>query len=372
MKIRILFTIPNFITAGSGREMFNIIERLDKNIFDVIIVTKREGGTLLEEIRSKGYTVVLHQYAVNKHSGILDLYKQARQLAKYYKQYNVDIWQSFSWSSDFSEALVARMSGAKYVYVKKNMNWDRAAWRLKTFLSSRIVARNTTMLRTLFNKPAYRSKTTFITGAVDADKFTTVKPQNRLIGGVQIPDGVNVVSCIAQIVKVKGQGNLIKAISGINDCYLFLAGASRDDEYESELKKLIVQLSLQDRVKLLGPVSYVNELLQCSDVFVLPTTKYGGHEEGCPVALLEAMATGIPCVASNVAGSNDLIINNETGLLYEPDDVNGLTSCIKKFIEDAPFAKQTAQNARKRVVANHTLDIEAKSFSDMYFKMVKR
>ena len=68
---------------------------------------------------------------------------------------------------------------------------------------------------------------------------------------------------------------------------LYLQAAIRDEEYHQELKCLISSLGVEKRVIIPGSVSNVNELLNATNAFVLPTTKRGGHEEGCPVALME-------------------------------------------------------------------------------------
>lgn len=367
-RIKIVFTIPNFITAGSGREMFNIIERLDKSQFDVIIITEKEGGSLYEEIVAKGYKLLVQPYSLQKTKSIFDTIYKAWQLSKNYKKLKIDIWQSFNWSSDFSEAVVARFSGAKYLYVKKNMNWGRAAWKLKTLLSSKVIARNTTMLQKFFSKPMFKRKVCFITGGVAVEKFQYATP-NNIRKQLNIPENTFLITCVAQIVKVKGQSTLITAASKLNNIYVVFAGALRDKEYESELRELITSFRVDDKVLLAGPVSDVNGLLHESDVFVLPTTTYGGHEEGCPVALLEAMAAGTPCIASDIAGSRDLIVHNETGVLFQPGNDDELVGCIKKYMTDTEYAKRMSVNARTRVNQYHTLDIEAKAFSDLYMKM---
>lgn len=367
-KIKILFTIPNFTTAGSGREMFNIVERLDKTLFDILIITQKEGGNLYYEIIAKGYKLLVQPYSVNSSKNGIDLLLKSMQLAKLYKPHKIDIWQSFNWSSDFSEALVAKWSGAKYLYVKKNMNWDRLAWKIKTVLSNKVVVRNTTMLQRFFSSALYKNKTAFITGGVDVNRFRTAN-----IGTVRkdlnVTADASLITCVAQIVKVKGQATLIKAISKIDNVFVVLAGASRDKEYDDELRLLIKDLQVQDKVLLAGPVSDVNSLLHESDMFVLPTTTYGGHEEGCPVALLEAMAAGTPCIASDVSGSRDLIVNGQTGLLYTQGNEDELTLCINKYLTDKDYAKLMSENANKEVYSKHTLDIEAKAFSDLYIKM---
>ncbi len=368
-KISILFTIPNFETAGSGREMLNIIDGLDKSIFQPIICVEKSGGNLYEEVRTK-HTIIVQPFTVHNCKGIIDTIKESRRIADTFKRYSIDIWQSFNWSSDFSEALIARFANAKYVYVKKNMNWDRKAWKVKGFLSRAIVARNSTMLFTILKPPYLRTITHFIPGGVDVNKFS-IEHTSAVRKKYSIADSATVVTCVAQIVRVKDQETLIKAISELPNIHLILAGAHRDGEYAEELQQLVKSLKLEQRVSWLGYVESVPELLAGSDIFVLPTTNIGGHEEGCPVALLEAMASKLPCIASNVAGNRDLIVTNKTGLLFKPGDIKELTACIVKYTANKEYATEMAANAQKHIIEDYTLDKEIEAFTAMYKKLLR-
>ncbi len=351
-KITILFSIPNFTTAGSGREMFNIIERLDKSIFEPIICIKKGEGELLNEILNKGYKVIIKPHTFQLPSQFLLFIKSVH----YFRKLNVDIWQSFNWSSDFSEALLARLSGSKFVYLKKNMNNDRKAWKIKYMLSDAIIARNSTML-TSFLKPFFK-KTILISGGVNPDLFcpsNSIKPKKPVI---------TIVS-IAQLVRVKGQDLLIRAIEQIPNVRLILVGAFRDEAYKMEIMTLINTLNINEKITLAGSVSNVKELLDSADIFVLPTSKYGGHEEGSPVALLEAMSMENLCVASNVAGSRDLLINGITGFLFEPDNLDSLRNSLELAILNITN-HSIKKEARNKIVLEHTLEIEAMSFSKVY------
>jgi len=369
-KIRILFTIPNFTTAGSGKEMMNIIDRLDKEIFEPYICVQQEGGKLFEEAKWKGYQVLVQPFMVSGATGMISILKQARTLAASFKKYKFNIWQSFNWSSDYSEALIAKFAGAKYVYVKKNMNWDRTAWKVKSFLSNSIIARNTTMFRRFFAPPYLKTKTHFIPGAVDVNVF---RPEKNKVArtAYHIPEDATLVTCVAQLVRVKDQLTLVNAVVNLENVYVVLAGAARDDEYVVELYSLIDTLGLKNRVILAGPVADVNALLNASDMFVLPTTDVGGHEEGSPVSLIEAMAAKLPCIASNVSGSRDLIQTNETGLLFKPGNVEELTACINKYMNEPAYADAMVAKAYEQVMKEHTLEIEAAEFEKVYKKMVR-
>jgi glycosyltransferase involved in cell wall biosynthesis len=360
MKKRILFTIPNFKTAGSGREMFNIAERLDKSKFEVLICVSVEGGNLYDEILSKGYKVIVQKHTVTSPRNILEIWK----LGMYFRSLKINLWQSFNWSSDFTEAIIAKIAGSKYLYVKKSMNFDRKGWKIKTSLSWRIIARNTDMVKG-FLMP-YSNKIRFVTGGVEYQKFLNPKPKTQY--SLLNKEKITLV-CIAQLVRVKGQDTLIKACSKLNNVEILLCGADRDIDYKKELIELVETLKMQERVKFMGSIANVAEFLHSADIFVLPTSKKGGHEEGCPVALLEAMASGIICVASNVGGSNDLIIPNNTGFLFPADDEIALEQVLKEVISSDNLIEFT-KNAVDIVERKHSLETEGIEFQKVYLESI--
>ena len=369
-KIKILFTLPNLKTAGSAREMLNIVERLDKNTFEAWVGLQEGGGELFDQVIARNIPIVVQPFLIDEGTSLLTKIRKARAYAKNFKKMGFDIWQSFNWSSDFSEAFVARWSGAKYVYVKKNMNWGRKAWKTKTMLSSAVVARNKTMLTTFFDNKKYRKKVYHIHGGVDIEKF---KPgfDMSLRKDYGVPDDVFMVCIVAQIVRSKDQATLIRAVAKVEKAYLLMAGAIRDKEYKEELDSLIRQLNVKDRVQFVGNVSDVNGLLNASNAFVLPTSMHGGHEEGCPVAVLEAMASGTPCIVSDVAGNRDLIEHGKNGLMFNPERTEQLADCIRELIAKPGYGKALAEKALDKAYLEYSLDKEVNNFAAMYKKMVK-
>jgi glycosyltransferase involved in cell wall biosynthesis len=355
---RILFSIPNFITAGSGREMMNIIDRLDKEVFEVSIHIRQEGGGLHIEAISKGYTIFIKDtnYKINSLKSFFRLIEDIF----FFKKLKFDIWQSFDWSSSFIEPLIGKLSGSKFVYLKKNMNTGRRSWDIKYHLSDWIIARNSVMVQS-FLKP-YHKKVSLIKGAVDTDVFCPSEAQFR-----KSNDIINIV-CIAQIVRVKGQDLLIKAIKSLPNVQLKLVGAFRDLSYKGELEKLINDLELNSKVVLLGSSSNIPLLLHESDIFVLPTSRVGGHEEGSPVALLEAMAVGLVCVGSNVAGTSDIIDDGKNGFLFEPDMADSLNEALHLAINSLDNTDLKA-NARATILKEHRLSYEASQFDKTYRKL---
>ena len=131
------------------------------------------------------------------------------------------------------------------------------------------------------------------------------------------------IGTIAELTKNKGLRYLIDAISLIPDS-LFLLLIIGDGEDRSRLEKQIADAKLQDHVSLAGFISHANQYLKALDVFVLPSLK-----EGLPYVIMEAMAAGLPVIATNVGGMPDMIADGDVGILVPPKDSQALAKAIE-------------------------------------------
>jgi len=157
-----------------------------------------------------------------------------------------------------------------------------------------------------------------------------------------IPEQDLVFVSTARLNPQKRLERLIKAFDALrkqhDNIWLLIAG---DGQLRKEIDSLVNSLESKDRIKMLGLVENVSEILQASDIFVLPSDR-----EGLSVSLTEAMATGLICVASNVSGSNEVIENGENGFLVEPNE-KGVLHGMKEILElDLPARRGIAQKGR--------------------------
>jgi glycosyltransferase involved in cell wall biosynthesis len=112
----------------------------------------------------------------------------------------------------------------------------------------------------------------------------------------------------------------------------------------------IGRLELEESVRVLGERSDVRELLTTADVFVLST-----RSEGLPLSILEAMAAGLPVIASNVGGVAELVVEGETGMLVPPGDPEALAETIDGLLTDQPLVRRLGEAARMRVAEHFDL-----------------
>ncbi len=367
--VRILFTIPNFITAGSGRAMLNIVERLDKNKFAPAVCVSRKGGQLDREVEAMGIPFIEANFTVPARP-YSSLPLRAWKAARTFRPYKFDLWHSFHYADDYTEPLIARLSGAKaWVYTKKNMNWGQRSWRLRTLFATRVAAQNTDMLREFFRGSR---KVRLVPRGVNTDRFCpSTVPTLNLRHEFDISRAATVATCVAQLLPVKGHPTLLEALARAPGVELLIAGEPLDQNYAASLKELSVNLKINDRVRFLRGVREVPELLAESDLFILPTLGRG-RMEGCPVALLEAMSCGKACIATDIPGSRDIIEHGKSGLLVPPEDVTSLSEAISRLSSSPELRNSLGAAARKRIEDRFSIQREVAVHEELYGSIFPR
>ena len=157
--------------------------------------------------------------------------------------------------------------------------------------------------------------------------------------------------CVASLEEKKGHRVLLRALAGggLERVELDLVGPGA---LRAELEALARELGLGDRVRFHGalPEPDVAALLDRADVFVLASVvERSGFMEGIPVALMEALATGVPVVATRLSGVPELVRDGDTGLLAEPGDAASLRTALERAIGDPDAARRRAAAGRALV-----------------------
>jgi len=362
--IPILFTIPNFITAGSGRAMLNIIERLDLEVFSPAVCVMRKGGRLDKEVERLGIPFIEAPFVLAPRP-YSDLLVRVWKAAEAFRPFKFCLWHSFHYGSDFTEPLIARMAGAKaWVYTKKNMSWGNKAWYLRSLLANRIAIQNTTMLEKFFH--AMRGKVHYIPPGVDTQLFRPGPANLEIRSGWGFPPDSCIVVHVGHFVRVKNQQFLLHVLAQTsqNLCLVF-AGDFLDKDYVSEIITLVTQLGLRDRVRLLGKVDDIPNLLRSADIFA-----FCSQQEGCPVAVLEAMASGLPCVVTDIPAMKDIHVNGETGFVVPSEDIQTFAQMLEKLAQDESLRVRLGNAAREWIQRLFTIEREVQAYQKLYLDLV--
>jgi len=371
-KIKILYTIPNFITAGSGRVMVNILEGLDPQRFAPSVCVLKRGGKIEAELKARGIPLLELPFTVPP-KPYATLLQRARQAAIAFAPFEFDLWHSFHYADDYTEPLIARFAGAYgWIYTKKAMGWGSRAWVMRSVLASQIVADNNEMPNLFFNRWGLNKKTKVIHHGVKTEIYKPlVVNREKWQEEHSIPKGSILIGCVAHLVPVKGHPTLIEAVSSLENLHLCLAGEAMDQDYANALKNQVNSLGLSNRVHFLGNIPDIPTFLAQMDLVVLPTWNRW-RKEGCPVALLEAMACAKACVATDVPGSRDIIENGVSGLLVPAEDASALADAITRLADNKDLREQMGAAARKRVVEHFSIEKEVASHEQLYLDVMSR
>jgi len=159
--------------------------------------------------------------------------------------------------------------------------------------------------------------------------------------------------CVGRLTPAKGQRILIEACRKLNTAgrnfHLTIVGSGPD---AADLKAATRDYGLENRIEFTGALNQ-DEVQMCyakADVFVLPS-----FAEGIPVVLMEAMASGLPCVTTRITGIPELIRDGEDGLLVMPSDVDELVSAVTRLIDDPELRMRLSRAGRERVSTHFNL-----------------
>ena len=206
---------------------------------------------------------------------------------------------------------------------------------------------------------AIESKIQIIPTGVDHTKFLQLP---KLTGDKEI-------LFVGALSEIKGVNGLITSFSRVHhkldDSKLVLAGSGPNaPRYE----KLVRELKLENSVEFLGPVRddrRMIELYRNSNVVVLPSNV--GGPISCTI--LEGLSSGRPVISTNVPGGIPDVVDDAVGGLIAPEDIDGLTEKLFRFLQDKEYADQIGYNARQRIVEKYTLDLMIDELLSLYTEL---
>jgi glycosyltransferase involved in cell wall biosynthesis len=146
-----------------------------------------------------------------------------------------------------------------------------------------------------------------------------------------------------------------------NTRYLYVGEGPR----ESEVAEQVSRLGLGGVVRLTGFREDVPAVLTASDVFCLPS-----YSEGLSISIMEAMAAGLPVAASRIGGNPELVVDGETGFIFEPFDSVDLADKLAKLLKDAGVRRKMGEAGRRRVLAEFTVEDMVRRYRELYESVV--
>lgn len=178
--------------------------------------------------------------------------------------------------------------------------------------------------------------------------------------------GIRNITYIGRLDGYKGIDFLLNGfkhlLSSVNDVKLNIVGNGPD---ENLLKNMAKDLGIQDKVFFKGRQEDILRELYATDIFVLPSLS-----EGMSNVILEAMACGLPVVATSVGGNGDLIRDRYNGILVAPKDSMRLSDALLELLENESVAQRLGEKARKTVEENYSMDHMVDKYVKLYDRLL--
>jgi len=338
------------------------------------VVVLGEGGDRAVRLREEGIPVEELRVPPGRLRSPAGLVRLAR-LRRLVRELAGPVVHTFLFDADVYGMLAALLGSPGAIVttrraIKRNRPHHLRLYRLTNPLVDRIVCNSEEVRRfTLAAERADPSRVEVIVNGIDVDRFAGGDRRGaRAALGVE--PGETLVGAVGTIREVKGQRVLLEAmlplLGGMPGLRLVLAG-DRRGAYAEEVAREAARAGLGERVLMPGPVDDVPGLLAALDLFVLPSLS-----EGMSNALLEAMAAGLPIVATRVGGNAEALAEGDAGVLVPPGDPGELREAIAGLLADRGRAARLAGRARERARTEYSLERMLERTEALYAGLVGR
>jgi len=413
-KKKILFLVTQSEFGGAQRFIYRLITNLDLSKYDISIAAGPEGNNadgLLFSLRDKGFKVLPLKFLKRVINPVVDFcgFSEIYRLIKKEKPDTVFLCST---KAGFLGSLAAALISKSYIlnpriiyriggwtfndpwpkWKKKLYIWlEKNTAKFKDFIINNAESDRQQAIR-LGIKPKKEILTIYNgidTGSLrflpsdEARSFLEGKIQSSLSKNQFTPrttpldagakrrckgDLKAVIGTIANLYPCKGLEYLIEAANLIFKSSNFEPRTPNmkfviigDGEEREKLEYLIKKHNLEEKIILTGAMPDAWKYLKAFDIFILPSIK-----EGFPWTILEAMAAGIPVIATNVGAVPEIIENNENGILIEPRDPKIIAESIEKLINNKDLIEKFSQNGKKTVIEKFNLQEMIKKYEELF------
>jgi glycosyltransferase involved in cell wall biosynthesis len=266
--------------------------------------------------------------------------------------------------ADLYGGRAAQRAGIASLITRRVESFEPAAWlhyKLRPY--ARIVAISRAIERDLTVRAGLaRHRVVRVPSAVALSTVQRRDSAERLRATLEIPEAARVIGTVAQLIPRKGHATLLRAFADATrrqpDLWLVIFGRG---PREAPLRRWAEQLHINERVVFAGFRDNIAALMPGLDVMV-----HAAAREGLGVAVLEAMAAGVPVVATRVGGVPDIIDDGISGLLVRPGDTGAIAAAIERLLEDTALSQKLAERGRQHVASAFSIERMARAYLNLY------
>jgi glycosyltransferase involved in cell wall biosynthesis len=355
-QVSVAVFLTRFEPGGTERQMIELVRLLDPSRFTVHVACFDKRGAWLPRVAERAASIVEFPIRGFAHPGTMPT---LLRFARWCRRERIEVLQTCDFYANIFGLPGAALAGVPVrIGSRRDLNPDKSPAQIR------------------LQRQAYRCATTVVANCAAARGILLAEGLAPASIAV-IPNGVDRprhesagvaaeqrtrVITVANLRPEKNHETLIAAADLLSadfpDVEFQIVG---DGPRRSELEALVRSRRLDDRVSFLGHREDVGRLLSEASIFALPS-----RSEAFPNGAIEAMAAGLPVVASAVGGLLDLIEHGRTGLLIEPGNPTALADALRQLLTNQTAAARIGEHARAHVQQRYSFERMVKAFEDLY------
>jgi len=369
-SVNIVFIIDSLVIGGAESQLVMLASELHKRGYHCEVFAFRAEGAFLQTLESLGIPVINGKFARGRDR--IALLRGAWYLWRCIYRNRPCVVQAYLPLSNFIGAIVARLAGASVVITSRRglgKHQDKEPrWkyfdRISNALSSMISVNSKAVWNDMVSRDGVGSrKIVCIKNGLDLSRFilpANMRESMRLKLG--LPQSEFAWVMVANLVDYKGHKDLLQAFALFANNFsarLFLVG--RDRGALPGLEVMVGELGITDRVCFLGDCSDVPEILSAMDGFVMAS-----HTEGFSNAILEAMASRLPIVATTVGGNVEALQDGRLGILVEPHNHITLANAMQEIMNNQELRQMLSFAAGQAARESYSVEAMVDSYLELY------
>jgi len=364
--LRIAFCITDLDPGGAERALVQLVTRLERSRWIPAVFCLAGPGQLADELRAAGIEVTCFGARHWHSAGVVV------RLARALRRFQPEILQTFLFHANVVGRVAARLAGIQVVVSGIRVAERRS--RLPLWLdrwTNRFVKMNVCVSRAVADFSIEHAglppdKTIVIPNGVDVARFSRAQAVDLTHFG--IPAGSRAVLTVGRLDPQKGLDDLLAAVAlvtpRVSDAHFLIVGEGPE---RTHLEEAISAHNLGDRVHLAGWRADIPEIMASSSLLVLSSLW-----EGLPNVILEAMAAGLPVVATEVEGVSEVVVHGKTGLLVPAKSPERLAAAIEQLLASPDESRAFGAAGRTRVANEFSWEQMTSRYAALYELLVQR
>jgi L-malate glycosyltransferase len=357
LPVPIAIVLNSFDPGGTEHQMTELVRRIDPHLFTVHLAVFADSGALRHRVVDAGITPTefpLHSLAS------ANTVRQMWRFAQWCREHRIQVVHAcdfyanvFALPAALRARVPVRFGSRRDVALPERTSGQQRLQRFVYQLAHRVIANSTAAAQRLVEEGVPDWKVVTIANGLALELFQPrgTVPRRRI------------VTTVANLRPGKGHDVLLKAaarvVRRIPDVRFRIVG---DGSRRADLERQATALRISAQVEFLGHREDVPQVLRESDVFAFPS-----FMEASPNALIEAMAAGLPIVATRIGGIPEAIEHERNGILVPPGDDRALAAAIVRVIERPDVAARLAEAARQHAESRYAFDRMVGEFQQLYF-----